>query len=328
MKVLAIQLNQPGDAILTTPAWRWMMEQGHELHVLVQPVSAQLLKSMPGLGGVHPLPRGSFQISRDIRRWRQFHAIGFDWTLVFSRCSERPALWARLSGAPVRSALLNENFPKLLSPFRMINNWRRYPVNVFHVVEQHLALAGAPAKAAESARLEYHPDTEALAWRDGWLKQNGLKHGGYLHFHLTARWPSKCWPMSHVCDFLAVATKAFPLPLVVTTGPASFEKNYGRQALHDFPKVVSEIGTLQPNQLGAIVEGAAVFLGMDSMPMHLAAALQKPGIALFGSTDSSQWGPWHAPIEVIHPVEKEKRMAAIFPADVVKKLHCVIMGLR
>lgn len=328
MKVLAIQLNQPGDAILTTPAWRWLMGQGHEVHVLVQPISAQLLNTMPGLAGVHPLPRGSFQVSRDIRRWKQFHDVGFDWALVFSRCSERPALWARLSGARLRSALLNENFPKLLSPLKMINEWRRYPRQVAHVVEQHLALAGAPEEEATSARLEYVPAPDALSWRDGWLRDHDLKQRGYLHFHLTARWPSKCWPVEMVREFLELASKELSLPMVITTGPAEFEKNYAREALSSSPKLVSEIGTLQPHQLGAIIEGAAFFLGMDSMPMHLAAALQKPGLALYGSTDSSQWGPWHAPIEVLHPADKNLRMASIFPADVVKNLHRLIGALH
>src|ERR1700677_1039686 len=49
MRILAIQLNQPGDAILTTPALRWLMNQGHEVHALLQPLGAELLRTMPGL---------------------------------------------------------------------------------------------------------------------------------------------------------------------------------------------------------------------------------------------------------------------------------------
>lgn len=324
MRVLAIQLNQPGDAILTTPALRWLHRQGHEVHVMVQPVSAELLRTMDGLAGVHALPRGSFQVSRDVRRWQLFRAIDFDWAIVFSRCSERPALWAWLSRAPLRSALLNENFPQLLRPLRMINEWRRYPAWPVHVVEQHLALAGAEQGEVESARLEYTPAAEAVGWHTEWLRQHQLTRGGYLHFHLTARWPSKCWPMEQVRAFLKQAASQVTLPLVVTTGPAEFELQYAKEALANVTPAVSEIGTLLPHQLGAIISGAGVFLGMDSMPMHLAAALQIPGVALFGSTNADQWGPWRSQIEVIRPSDPAQRMAAIPAEAVVERLQSLI----
>ncbi len=321
MRVLAIQLNQPGDAILTTPALRWLVRQGHEVHAMVQPLSAELLRTMDGLAGVHPLPRGSFQISRDIRRWNLFRAVDFDWALVFSRCSERPALWAWLSRAPLRSALLNENFPTLLRPLRMINEWRRYPAWPVHVVEQHLALAGADEADKESARLEYTPAAEAVGWHAEWLAQHGLTPGGYLHFHLTARWPSKCWPVGHVRAFLQQAQKELPGPIVISTGPAAFEKQYAAESLAGLSLPVTEIGTLAPHQLGAIIAGAGTFLGMDSMPMHLAAALQIPGLALFGSTNADQWGPWRAKIEVLRTPDPAQRMAAIAPELVVERLR-------
>lgn len=321
MRVLAIQLNQPGDAILTTPTLRWLVRQGHEVHAMVQPLSAELLRTMDGLAGVHPLPRGSFQISRDIRRWNLFRAVDFDWALVFSRCSERPALWAWLSRAPLRSALLNENFPTLLRPLRMINEWRRYPAWSVHVVEQHLALAGADEADKEFARLEYTPAAEAVGWHAEWLREHGLTSHGYLHFHLTARWPSKCWPVEHVRTFLQRAQKELACPIVVSTGPAEFEKQYAAQSLDGLPLAVTEIGTLAPHQLGAIIAGAGAFLGMDSMPMHLAAALQIPGLALFGSTNADQWGPWRAKIEVIRTPDAAQRMAAIAPELVVERLR-------
>ncbi len=60
-----------------------------------------------------------------------------------------------------------------------------------------------------------------------------------------------------------------------------------------------EIGTLSVNQLGALLQNAAGFAGVDSMPMHLAAALGKPGVALFGPTDEGTWGPWRSPLVVM-----------------------------
>lgn len=320
MRVLAIQLNQPGDAILTTPTLRWLQRQGHQVHVMVQPIAADLLRTMDGLEGVHALPRGSFQLSRDLRRWRLFHQLNFDWTLVFSRCSERPALWAWLSSAKRRTAILG-NLPACWRAMKWINDWRHHPLWAEHVVEQHLALAGASAEEAAQSRLEYTPAAEAVGWHAEWLREHGLTSHGYLHFHLTARWPSKCWPVEHVRTFLQRAQKELSCPIVVSTGPAEFEKQYAAQSLEGLSLAVTEIGTLAPHQLGAIIAGAGAFLGMDSMPMHLAAALQIPGIALFGSTNADQWGPWRAKIDVIRTPDAAQRMAAIAPELVVERLR-------
>lgn len=323
MRVLVIQLNQPGDAILTTPTLRWLLRQGHQVHVMVQPIAADLLRTMDGLEGVHALPRGSFQVSRDLRRWQLFRKLDFDWTLVFSRCSDRPALWAWLSGAKRRTAILG-NLSMVWQTLKWINDWRHHPQWAGHVVEQHLAMAGASPEEAALARLEYTPAAEAIGWHAEWLRQHGLTSRGYLHFHLTARWPSKCWPVEQVQAFLKLAQKELPLPIVVSTGPAEFEKQYAAQSLAGVSVAVTEIGTLSPHQLGAIIAGAGAFLGMDSMPMHLAAALQIPGVALFGSTNADQWGPWHSKIEVIRAEDSVLRMAAITPESVVERLRQVI----
>lgn len=45
-------------------------------------------------------------------------------------------------------------------------------------------------------------------------------------------------------------------------------------------------------KLGALISHAALFIGVDSAPMHIAAALETPIICLFGATDHQYWKPW------------------------------------
>src|ERR1700677_637841 len=146
MRILAIQLNQPGDAILTTPALRWLMNQGHEVHALLQPLGAELLRTMPGLGSVEALPRDSFQIARDIRRAIRYRKIHFDWAIVFSKCSDRPALWAAVSGAARRRGLRTPRNGHL-GKIGFINDWREHHALKVHTARQHLFMAGAPDDA-------------------------------------------------------------------------------------------------------------------------------------------------------------------------------------
>ena len=125
MRVLAIQLNQPGDAVLTTPALRWLMNQGHEVHALLQPLGAQLLQTLPGLASVEALPRDSIQLVRDIRRTIHYRRLGFDQAIVFSKCSDRPALWALLSGAKKRSGRRRQTLNGLDNHWN--DAWRKAP---------------------------------------------------------------------------------------------------------------------------------------------------------------------------------------------------------
>ncbi len=309
MRILAIQLNQPGDAILTTPALRWLLDQGHEVHALLQPLGAELLQAMPGLASVEALPRGSIQLGRDFRRARRYRHLGFDLAIVFSKCSDRPALWAFLSGAKKRSGLRSPQNARL-GRLGLINDWRFAAPGYVHTCENHLFMAGAPDDAADRQKLEYDPPEADKEWAAAWMRQRGLAPGGYLLLHAVSRWPSKYWPMANLAEFIRAARQELPLPLLVTGGRDKSETAFARELLAQAPADFREIGSLSVNQLGALLQNAAAFVGVDSMPMHLAAALDKPGVALFGPTDEKVWGPWHSRLTVLRNdcrCQREKR---------------------
>jgi len=329
MRILAIQLNQPGDAILTTPALRWLMEQGHEVHALLQPLGAELLQAMPGLASVEALPRGSIQLMRDFRRAANYRRIGIDWAIVFSRCSDRPALWAMLSGAKKRTGLRTGHNARL-GRLGLINDWQVNSIRYVHTSEHHLYLAGAPDDVAARQKLEYHPPEAERTWAADWMRQRGLATGGYLLLHAAARWPSKYWPMANLVQFIKDAKPALNLPLLVTSGRDAFEVKFTRELIAQAPCDFHELGTLTVNQFGALLQNAAGFVGVDSMPMHLAAALGKPGIALFGPTEEDIWGPWHSRLTVLRndcrcqrekhrscPKGPESQCLADLPAEIV-----------
>lgn len=333
MRILAIQLNQPGDAILTTPALRWLMNQGHEVHALLQPLGAQLLQEMPGLASVEGLPRGSVQVMRDVRRAIKYRRVGFDWAVIFSQCSDRPALWAALSGAGKRTGLLTPR-NKRLGRLGLINDWIDYNSIDHHMVHQHLVVAGAPDGVAHDLKLEYHPPEADRNWAGDWMRQRGLTGGGYLLVHAAARWPSKYWPMANLVEFLRRAKQELNLPVLVTAGRDAFEVEFTRELVRQAPPDFNEIGTLTVNQLGALIQNAAGFVGVDSMPMHLAAALDKPGVALFGPTNDIIWGPWHSRLAMLrqdcaclsqksrscHAGPESRCLAALSAESVLEKL--------
>jgi len=58
-------------------------------------------------------------------------------------------------------------------------------------------------------------------------------------------------------------------------------------------------GKLSLKELGALTGQARIFIGVDSMPMHLAAAMGTPAVALFGPSGELQWGPWRVAHRVV-----------------------------
>ncbi len=299
-RILAIQIQQPGDVILTTPALRYLIKQGHEVHLLAQPIAASLLENMPGLKTIEALSRGTYAWRTDFNRALRYLIKPFDETYIFTQPNDRNLLWALLSRSKNCFVPYQHRIPFWVPKNRF--RWIKKLSEDHHEVEQHLLLVGADPALASTVDLEYHPPESAINDAVGLLKKNNILPHTHLHIHLTARWPSKCWPQEHFINFLKILIANFKIPLFLTCGPAEGEMNYSRKILQEFPQLPSALGNLSPNQLGALIALSRAFFGMDSMPMHLAAALKIPGVALFGMSNAKNFGPWHAPIQILsHP---------------------------
>lgn len=296
-RVLAIQIQQPGDAILTTPALRYLIDQGHEVHLLAQPTAAILLQNMPGIKTIYALARGNYAWRSDFTRATHFFLKPFHQTYIFSQCNDRNLLWAFLSHSQKKVAPYQPQLPFWILKSRI--TWIKKLPCTHHEVEQHLHLVGAPPHLASNLDLEYHPSQDALALAQSLLNKHHIPIRTHLHIHLTARWASKCWPQEHFIRFIKRLTTESSFPLFLTCGPDKEELRYSREIIDHFPSLPHALGTLNPNQLGALIAQSRAFFGMDSMPMHLAAALKIPGVALFGMSVPENFGPWHAPIKVL-----------------------------
>jgi heptosyltransferase-3 len=68
--------------------------------------------------------------------------------------------------------------------------------------------------------------------------------------------------------------------------------------------VTNLAGRLSLKELTAVIAGADLFIGVDSVPMHIASATRTPTLVLFGPSGEIEWGPWQNRATVItsdHP---------------------------
>jgi heptosyltransferase-1 len=186
-----------------------------------------------------------------------------------------------------------------------------------HVVDRYLDVALA-AGGGRPARVFPIPPGKP----EGELPQGRFVLGSPL-----AGWRSKQWPSGH-WSALAARLASAGVPLVVN-GPPGEEV-----ALRAVNGALIHLSGI-PGLIDATRRATAV-VGVDSGPLHLAAALEKPGVAIFGPTDPARNGPYGGTIRVLRAPDAEmtyKRgteispsMRAIGPDAVFETLTAVVPG--
>jgi heptosyltransferase-1 len=181
-----------------------------------------------------------------------------------------------------------------------------------HVVDRNLDLAAA-AGAASALRTFPLPQG---------TPEGRLPKAGFVLASPLAGWRSKQWPLDFYRE-LAIALRRDGMRLVLNGPPSE------AATLAEVSEALSHTSGL-PGLLDATRRAAAV-IGVDSGPMHLAAALGKPGVAIFGPTDPARNGPYGGSLTVLRSPDAvtsykrrdqiDESMKKIAPADVLGALR-------
>jgi len=123
------------------------------------------------------------------------------------------------------------------------------------------------------------------------LAQHGLHPGRFVLLHPTSRWLYKCWLPERYAEVIN-ALGAGGFRVVVTAAPSAEELAFVEQIMRAVTApAVNLAGQLTLPELGAMIGQASCFLGVDSVPMHMAAAAGTPLVALFGPSSQAIWAP-------------------------------------
>jgi heptosyltransferase-3 len=135
------------------------------------------------------------------------------------------------------------------------------------------------------------------------LAEHGLTSREFVQVHPGSRWLFKCWPAERTAALLDLIV-ADGLDVVVTGAPDDRERALTAAVLAALRpatrnRVVELTGALSMLELAALTGHARAFAGVDSAPMHIAAAMGTPALALFGPSSESAWGPWRVAQRVV-----------------------------
>lgn len=158
-----------------------------------------------------------------------------------------------------------------------------------HAVLQYLSMAEAVGARPSEIRLSLQPLPDALAWADEALaalpRPRVALVMGAAHAH-------KAWPPACFAEMVAVVSKRLDSCSFFCVGGET-ERALGEQVVArcDAP-VLNLAGATTLPQLVAVLSRADVTVSGDTGPMHVAAAVGCPVVALFGRTDPSATAPW------------------------------------
>jgi heptosyltransferase-1 len=313
-RILVVRLGAMGDLIHTLPAVASLKHgyPGSHLSWAVEPRWGCLLEGNPFVDQLIVLERG--RPAGLVASWRKLRAQRFDFAVDFQgliksamvACVARPD---RIFG--FHRSQLREKLAGVVYSSETLSH-------ATHVVDRNLDLAVA-AGAASVVRCFHLPSG---------APEGALPEQPFVLASPFAGWRSKQWPLEYYGELARRLKQDLGAPLVLNAPPGPH--------LEGIPGVISNVSGV-PGLIYATRLAAAV-VGVDSGPMHLASALGKPGVAIFGPTDPARNGPYGDTFTVLRSpraVTTYKRVAGsdalmrdISPEEVFEALKAHLVQRR
>ncbi len=302
-RVLFIRLRNLGEAVLDTANLRALkhFRPDLELTTVVEEVFAGVYLADPDIKvlSLHRTARhrrsslrARFEIVREIRKG------GFD---AIVNLHGGPASAQIVAASGIRQRAGAQHFR-----FGYIYNWQIPPAEEIlqrknlHTVESQFASfhwLGLPGDEPSPTKL--FVDSAERHRAEAKLRDAGLDPlAPYVVMGPTNEFYTKRWmPERYAAIGEELARAGYQ---VIMTGAPTDEQRAQLEAVRVLSRrPPTAISTLGIGELVAVIAGAALFVGNDSGPAHIAAALKVPLVVLFGPASSVRWRPWRAQAEVV-----------------------------
>jgi ADP-heptose:LPS heptosyltransferase len=264
--------------------------------MLVEPLCAPLVESHPAIADIIVLRK----FWKTVRQLRRGHfAVAFN-----MHGGPTSAFLTRLSGAPVRVCWAQRQFASFYNvqvPIEFPVAGRKEMHTAEHRLQQFL-YTGLPEKPLPAAKVYVDPSGAAFV-RDK-LAEKGIRPGEpYAVLRPGASQANKRWPVERFAAIARWLREAHGIATVVNLGPG--DEQIATDVKRHFASSVSSgvnsgtnsaggviMDSLDLRGLIALLAGSCLFVGNDTGPTHIAAALDKKCVVIFGASDSKVWSPW------------------------------------
>ena len=311
-RILIVRLGAMGDIVHALPAVASLKHSYPASTVtwVVEPQWQPLLEDNPFIDRVILLRRGA--LAGLAESWRELRSCRYDFAVDFQ---------GLLKSALVSSAAR----PERIFGFHQSQTRERLAALFYsnktssrsaHKVDQNLELAAAAGAANPVIKFPLPPGRPEAE----------LPAGDFVLASPLAGWRAKQWPLEYYRALAARLRRELGVPLVLDGPPAA------QSLLGSVRDAVTHTSSLAG--LIYATRRAAAVVGVDSGPLHVAAALGKPGVAIYGPTDPARNGPYGDSLRVLRRPEAvttykrgtsiDPSMASIDPEEVFEALRSVL----
>jgi len=303
--ILIVKLSAIGDVIQTLPMAEamkrqypdaridWVVEEDASALLLHHPVINRVIISRRKSWVKKALkPGGFWRTLREVGRFiRELRSRRYDWVIdnhgifksgllvLLSRGRRKIGFQASAGIADVGSYFFTHERYKPLSIER-------------HALERYLDLVSQLGVPTDSTAFHLPVPPDAVKRAEVMLREKGFDSHPLVVLHPMAKWETKQWPAEKFARLVYALGQR--KASVVMTGSPQDEGPIGEiiQRMGDSVEVLNLAGKTDLMELAAIFSLSDLVLSPDTGPMHLAAAVKAPLIALFGPTAPWRTGPY------------------------------------
>jgi heptosyltransferase I len=291
VKILIIKPSSLGDVVQALPVLRLLKRHlpASQIYWWIESSLAPLLEGDPDLAGVVRLERRGWAKPSNLRhlwetvRWARQQR--FDWVIDLQSLLRSGAL------AWLANGELTVGLDEPREPARgFYDIIVRRPSFLTHAVDWYLQ-ALSPLRVPVRWDFEWLPERPSVSaevrrkWDAGANRWIALQPG--------ARWPNKRWPTEHFAELLRQLLASHPQHHFAILGSRDDEPLGERLGEVGGGRCLNLTGKLSLPEMIEWIRLTDLMVSNDTGPMHVAAALGKPLIALFGPTEPRRTGPYH-----------------------------------
>lgn len=304
-RILIIQLGDIGDVVLSTPTLAALRKRfpKSKITMAVRQKAKTLMEDCPLIDTVMVADKrfGTLREWMLLTGRQMIGLIRSDYDLAIDlRTGVRGAVLALLSGAPQRVSFSADDEP-------VWRNWMfthladipyelgTYVGDYYHEVLKVFALSRTPGPI----KLWINEKKQRQA--DQICRAAGLDpHVPFIVLQPFSLWAYKELPEPHYIELIDSIRRQLKIPVAIVGGPN--EKLRANTICQHFPKeVVNLAGSTTLAQLAALLVRSRLFVGIDSAGLHIAAAVGRPTIGIFGPSAPESWAPRGKRHRVVQP---------------------------
>jgi lipopolysaccharide heptosyltransferase I len=290
LRILLCRLSAVGDVVHGVPVLGALREHYPTAFLawVVEPGPGELLRGHRALDELVVAPRGWCKSPGAIWRLRKrLRELRFNLAIDMQGLT-KSALAAWLSGAPRRIGFGDEKGRELS---RWMNN-ELVTSTAPHIIDCNLQLLTKLGIVNPAVKFDLPESDEDRAAAEAMVAAAGVG-GEYGLINVGAGWTSKLWPAERYAAVARHLGEARGLPTLVLWAGAQ-ERGVAEQIVAGAAGHARLAPATSLRELAALARRGRLFVGSDTGPLHIAAAVDTPCVGLFGPMPAERNGPYGA----------------------------------